>query len=61
MINNSDRKTEKKQYIPQIRCTVTNCIYNDERKNCYAAHIDVGPMHAEKDDDTKCSTFKQKA
>lgn len=60
MTNNSDRKTIKKEYIPGIRCTVANCIYNDDKQNCYAQNIEVGPMHAAKDDDTKCATFKTK-
>lgn len=60
MTENSDRKTKKKEYIPGIECTVTNCLYNDDKRNCYAEKIQVAPMHAETDDDTKCSTFRQK-
>lgn len=57
---NSDKKTKKVEYIPGIECTVTNCLYNDEKRNCYAHKIQVNPMHAETEDDTKCATFKQK-
>jgi hypothetical protein len=56
----SDKKTQKNDVISGIECTVTNCQYNDNKKNCYASKINVGPMHAETDDDTKCATFKQK-
>lgn len=56
----SDKKTQKDDLIPGVECTVTNCQFNDNKKYCYASKIAVGPMHAEKDDDTKCSTFKQK-
>lgn len=56
----SDRKTEKIDCIPGIECTVTNCIYNDNKKNCYANKIQVGPMHAEREEETECATFKQK-
>lgn len=56
----SDRKTKKKEYIPGIECSVTNCLYNDDKRNCYAQKIQVSPMHAKDDDDTKCDTFEQK-
>lgn len=56
----SDQKTKKIEQIDGIECTVTNCIYNDNKRNCYARKIQVGPMHAETDDDTKCATFRQK-
>ena len=60
MTNNTDRKTEKKAYIPGIECTVTNCLFNDDKRNCYASKIQVGPMNAHSDDQTKCATFKKK-
>ena len=44
---------------PGIRCDVSNCIYNDKHKNCYADKITVGPTHANNEKDTLCSTFKQ--
>ena len=56
----SDHKTKKVEYIPGIECTVTNCLYNDEKKNCYAKKIAVAPMNAKNEDDTKCATFTQK-
>lgn len=56
----SDRKTEKIEYIPGVECSVTNCIYNDDKRNCYAQKIKVSPMNAKTSEDTECATFKQK-
>jgi Domain of Unknown Function (DUF1540). len=56
----SDKKTKKKEYIPGVECSVANCQYNDEKRNCYAQKIEVSPMNAQEDDDTKCATFRQK-
>lgn len=57
----SDRKTKKIEYIPGIECDVTDCVYNDEKHNCYAEKIKVGPLHASSKRDTECATFEQKS
>lgn len=40
-----------------IHCDVTNCYYN-ERKECHAEEITVGPQYAATSSDTVCATFR---
>lgn len=56
----ADKKTEPKDCIPGIHCDVKNCVYNDEKENCYAHEIKVGPTFATNCIDTECATFKEK-
>ena len=43
----------------RIKCDVTNCVYNDNKKYCTAKQIKVGPQFASSSADTICVTFKQ--
>lgn len=60
MANTSGHGGERKECIPGIECSVTNCAYNGEKRNCFADKINVGPVNAEHEDETKCATFKCK-
>jgi len=45
--------------IPGIKCTVTNCVYNESRK-CVAGQIEVGTSDASSVEETDCLTFESK-
>ncbi len=42
-----------------VKCHACECQYNEERK-CHAGKIEVSGSSAEKSDETKCTTFKNK-
>ncbi len=44
--------------IKDIKCDVTNCIYNEGNGCCSAGKIEVGPSSASNRSDTLCSTFE---
>ncbi len=46
--------------IDGIVCDVTNCIYNEDNKNCTASQIKVGPNFAATKSDTACVTFEHR-
>lgn len=47
-----------RQEIKEIRCNVTNCVYNEDGRKCMAGHIDVGPSNASTSSETLCGTFE---
>lgn len=44
--------------IKDIKCDVTNCIYNEGNGCCSAGEIKVGPSNAKNSSDTLCATFE---
>lgn len=51
---------KKRCKIEGIRCNVENCYYHDQKTDCTAREISVGPDCAHCSDETVCSTFKPK-
>lgn len=41
-----------------IVCDVTNCVYNNSKKQCTAKEVKVGPQYASSSADTICATFR---
>ncbi|MCI5592709.1 MAG: DUF1540 domain-containing protein [Oscillospiraceae bacterium] len=46
--------------IKDIKCNVDNCIYNENRCECTAGKIEVGPSSACCCSETLCATFEPK-
>lgn len=44
--------------IKDIKCDVTNCIYNEGNGCCSAGKIEVGPSNAANSSETLCATFE---
>lgn len=53
----SDNCCNSKNVINGIKCSVTDCAYNTDKK-CTAGEIHVGPQSATTTSETDCETFK---
>ena len=51
---------ERNKYIKGITCDVKNCVYHNNKSDCCAGTICVGPSDAKCSANTICATFKQR-
>ena len=56
----TDCKCDYSKHIKGIVCDAKNCTYNNEKNECCAGSISVGPRDAGCSSDTVCATFKPK-
>ena len=47
-------------HMPNVKCEVVNCMYNEKRSHCMAKEVKIGPTFAAMTGDTICRTFKPK-
>ena len=45
--------------LRNVKCDVSQCLYNDLESHCTADNISVGPHSASCCDDTACETFEE--
>jgi hypothetical protein len=50
-------KVEQPAHVIDVKCTATNCIYNEGSK-CNANHISISGSSADRMDETKCASFE---
>ncbi len=48
---------EQPKHMLDVKCTATNCIYNEDHM-CRASHISISGMNAAQMDETKCASFE---
>lgn len=54
-------KEQSKQRINHLSCAVETCIYNNQKNECTAHDVKIGPQFATTSNDTACQTYQKQS
>ncbi len=57
----TDCGCDRSKRINGIKCDACNCVYNNEKCECCAGQVCIGPKNADCSAHTSCATFKPRA